>query len=321
MKKVVQFCGLAVTFLLLGQLCSAQEIAWEGGVGFGDTKIRHGMATVPDGALKFERANQSLGIGNPSQDSAPVVRMLKLPDGRSIVYKLLVKRLENGARFDVSLQAHEPTAEQIEKWGIDPARVEKGFLSKYTQPILLNSSDIIAVDVLVDPRTQAKLIDFFQISTGPPITRRNPDKLKAEAQTLTLDALELNVMGYEVRRNGEALYRTGGGTSGRFIYFDIPNVGRVIFTLTNPPTDSGFERTAIVNEKQLLFSIGADQYEWLSKEHIVHADGSFYVWMRVDPTFSIPETKLPPEVQKRIGSGWGHYGAFDRWPKGKEEEQ
>src|SRR5262249_53839787 len=157
----------------------------------------------------------SLNINSANRDTASVVRAFKLADGRSVVYKLTVKRLENGPRFEVLLQASQPTPEQVEKWGIDLARVENGFLSKYTQPITLDDGDIISVDVLVEPRTGAKLVDYFQIATGEPITRRDPDKLKAEARSLTLEDLILTVEGYEVRRNGEKLYKSGGGASGR----------------------------------------------------------------------------------------------------------
>jgi hypothetical protein len=317
MKKMVQLCGLVVALLALGQLCAAQEIVWGGGVGFGDTKIRHGMATVPNGALKLDPSGQRLHINTPGHDNASVVRTLKLADGRSIVYKLVVKRLENGARFEVLLQAHEPTSEQVEKWGIDPARVEKDFLSKYTQPMTLNDGDIIALDVLVERGAGAKLVDFFQISTGEQITRRNPDKLKAEARALTLDDLVLTVTGSEVRRNGEKLRAGSGGASGRYIWLGIPQVGRAIFTLITPPEGSGFAQTAIANENQLVFWINGVQYEWLSKSRIVPADGSFHIWMKFDPTFSFLPLKAPPEVPD--GTRWS-LGAFDKLPGEKKEE-
>lgn len=320
MKKVVRFCCVVTALLLLGQLCAAQEIVWGGGVGFGDTNIRHGMATVPDGALKFDLSSGRLNVNTSSNDNASVVRALKLADGRSIIYKLLVRRLENGARFEVLLQAHEPTPEQVEKWGIDPARLERDFLSKYTQPMTLNDGDIIALDVLVEPRTGAKLVDFFQISTGAPMTRRDPDRLKAEARALTLDDLALTVTGYEVRRNGEKL-QSGGGVSGRYIWLGIPQVGRAIFTLITPPEGSGFAQTAIANENQLVFWIDGVQYEWLSKGKIVPADGSFQIWMKLDPTFSFPPQKTPPKDLERIGSGTGwSVGAFDKLPGEKREE-
>lgn len=321
MKNVVQLCLSAAAFILLSRPCAAQEIVWYGGIGFGDTKIRHGMASIPDGALKFDPYGQAFNINSTNRDVASVVQAIKLADGGSIVYKLIVKRLENGARFEVLLQAHEPTPEQVEKWGINPARVEKDFLSKYTQPITLNSGDIISLDVLLEPRSKAKLVEFFQISTGEPITRRNPVKLKAEARALTLEDLTLTVIGYEVRRNGEKLNGGGGGASGRYIWLGIPQVRRAIFTLTTPPEGSGFEQTAIANENQLVFWIDGAQYEWLSKSRIVPAEGTFYIWMKFDPTFTFPPGIAPPRILEQINDGtkWG-YGAFDKWPGEKKEE-
>jgi hypothetical protein len=291
------------------------------------------MASIPDGALKLGPDGQSSNITSSDRDAASVVRAFKLADGRSIVYKLIVKRLENGARFEALLQAHEPTLEQVQKWGIDPGRVENGFLSKYTQPITLNNGDILSLDVLFEPRSRAKLVEFFQISTDDPIARRNPDKLdeviarrnpdnlKAEARALTLDDLTLTVSGYEVRRNGEKINGGGGGTSGRYIWLGFPQVGRAIFTLSTPPEGAGFEQTAIVNKNQLIFSIDGAQYEWISKSRIVSAEGSFYVWMKFDPTFTFPPIIAPPKIVEKINAGtmWS-YGSFDKWPGEKKED-
>ncbi|MBO0727133.1 MAG: hypothetical protein J2P52_16125 [Blastocatellia bacterium] len=322
MKKAIQICLSAAAFLLLSQPCVAQKIVWNGGTaGFGDTTIRYGMASIPDGALKLDLNGRALSINSPDRDAATVVRVLKLADGRSIVYRLVVKRLENGARFEVLLQAHEPTPEQVQDWGIDPGRVENSFLSKYAQPITINNGDIISLDVLIEPRSKAKLVECFQISTDKLIAVRNADKLKVEARALTLEDLILTVEGYEVRRNGEKLYKSGGGASGRYIWLGIPQVGRAIFTLATPPEGNGFEQTAIVNNNQLIFSIDGAQYEWLSKSRIVTADGSFHVWMKFDPTFSWPSLppNLPPEVLERIRSGWS-VGASDEPPKEKKED-
>jgi hypothetical protein len=333
MKKAIQFYLSAAAFLLLSPPCAAQKIVWNGSLGFGDTTIRHGMASIPDGALKLGPDGQSSNITSSDRDAASVVRAFKLADGRSIVYKLIVKRLENGTRFEVLLQAHEPTLEQVQKWGIDPGRVENGFLSKYTQPITLNSGDILSLDVLFEPRSRAKLVEFFQITTNDPIgprnpdnsdqviARRNPDNLKAEARALTLDDLTLTVLGYEVRRNGEKINGGGGGTSGRYIWLGLPQVGRAIFTLSTPPEGAGFEQTAIVNKNQLIFSIDGAQYEWISKSRIVSAEGSFYVWMKFDPTFTFPPIIAPPKIAEKINAGtmWS-YGSFDKWPGEKKED-
>jgi hypothetical protein len=287
MKKAIQFCLSAAAFLLLSPPCAAQKIVWDGSLGFGDTTIRHGMASIPDGALKLGPDGQSSSITSSDRDAASVVRAFKLADGRSIVYKLIVKRLEN----------------------------------------------ILSLDVLFEPRSRAKLVEFFQISTDDPIARRNPykldevvarrnpDNLKAEARALTLDDLTLTVSGYEVRRNGEKINGGGGGTSGRYIWLGLPQVGRAIFTLSTPPEGAGFEQTAIVNKNQLIFSIDGAQYEWISKSRIVSAEGSFYVWMKFDPTFTFPPIIAPPKIAEKINAGttWS-YGSFDKWPGEKKED-
>ncbi len=315
-------CWLGLNCGALAQQTAWQgEVSWSGGVGFGETKVRVGRAVTPGGALQLDNDPQRLQIGTPSEGAAPIMRALRLADGRAIVYKLLVKPLEGGARFEVTLQAHEPTPAQSESWKINPARVERGFLSKYTQPLIISDGDTLALDVLVDPRTNAKITDLYLISTGSPITRRAPEKVKAEARELTLDDLSLSVTGYQVRRNGTTVYSNGGGASARFIFLDVPAVGRVWFTVTTPPPGSGFERAAVVNDKQLIFTIGDAQYEWNSKERILPAEGSFYVWMLHDANYSTPSLKMPPEMLKEVGEKWGRHGGLDRWRLGKEDEE
>jgi hypothetical protein len=175
-------------------------------------------------------------------------------------------------------------------------------------------------------------VEFFQISTDKAfagrnpdilykvIARRNPEQLKAEARPLTVDDLTMTVADYEVRRDGEKL-KSGGGASGRYIWLGIPQVGRVIFTLSTPPEGVGFEQTAIVNKGQLIFSIHGVQYEWISKDRIVPAEGSFYVWMKFDPTFTFPPAIAPPKILEQINDGtkWS-IGSLDKWPGEKKED-
>ena len=71
------------------------------------------------------------------------------------------------------------------------------------------------------------------------------------------------------------------------------------------------------DENQLVFWIDGVQYEWLSKSRIVPADGSFQIWMKLDPTFSFPPQKAPPEALD--GTKWS-LGAFDKLPGEKKEE-
>jgi hypothetical protein len=334
MKKAIQICLSTAAFLLFSHPATAQEIAWDATFSSGNTTIRHGMASIPNSALKFDRKSQKFNISSQERDVASVLRVFKLADGRSIIYKFLVKRLENGARYEALLQAHEPTPEQVEQWDIDPARVEKDFLTKYTQPITLNNGDTIALDVLLDPHTGAKLVDFFQIltdesnmrrfqiSTGQsdtrdfqvsaaePIKPPNPDQLKAEARSLTVDDLTLTVTDFEVWLNGEKIKGSGGGVGGRYIWLGIPKAGRAIFTLATPPAGSGLEQTAIVNKNRLIFWINGAQYEWISKSRIVPADGSFHVWMKFDPTLT---------EQINDGTRW-NFGASDTLPGEKKEE-
>ncbi len=84
--------------------------------------------------------------------------------------------------------------------------------------------------------------------------RRDPDSFAAQARQLKAEDVELSVSGYELRGNGQSLYKTGGGCSGRFIWVDVPQIGRFVFSIVPKLEAEGFERAAYVSNQQLVLT-------------------------------------------------------------------
>lgn len=303
--------GLLLWVGLLGSMAWAQEQpAWRITLQLSDgVLVRTGIGTLPADAVKLD-SNHPLvrNIGYMQQNlpgGGSLRRILKLSNGRAVVYELIIKRLEQSQRFEVTLRSVTPTAQEAAQWGIDPARIETDFLRSYSSPLVINDGDILALDVLIEPRTGAKFVDYYLISNASsPIKRQAATQLLAAAREFSPQDAELSIDGYEVWRNGQSVYKNDdAATKGRFIWMDLPQVGRVILTLAAPPPEAGFQRVAVVSDHQIVFTMGADQYEWLSPQRIAPGSGVYHLWMRLDPTFSFPMPKTDrKENDWEIGS-------------------
>jgi hypothetical protein len=288
-----------------GAVRAQEEPVWRLALQLADgVYVRAGIGTVPANAVKLDSAHPLIrGVGYLAQRRGALRRILKLANGRAIVYDVVVKSVEQ--QFEVTLQPAPPTPQEAAQWGIDPAQLETDFLQSYAAPLRLNAGDILAVDVLIEPQSKVKFVDYYLFSHGPPAPKREePARLFAQARQFSAEDAELRLAGGELRRNGRAVYRhEAAAAQGRFIWLEIPQVGRVSFSLTEQP---GFERAAVVSEQQLVFTLGADSYEWLAPQRIAPGSGVYHLWLRRD-------SSVEKEAAWRIGA------AADAAPKPKKE--
>ena len=264
---------------------------WQGAVSFRDgTVIKTGVGIVPAGSIDIGAVNAGVIVGHTAAHdiaALPFIRTLRLADGRVVVYEVRVKPLANRRQFEVTLLAGSPTAQQAKDWNIDLGRVEANFLSNYPKPLTINNGDTLALEVLGNARTGARLVDYFLISDGP-VALEKSSAQAVNPRPLTISDIELGIFNFEVRRDAQSIFKSEGGVRGRFIWLDVPRVGRFILTLASEAETNGFESTAYVSGQQLVFDHGGNRYEIATKEPIIPASGTFSLWLRHDPTFSNP---------------------------------
>src|SRR5262249_6243231 len=125
--------------------------------------VRTGIGTVPPEAVDLEGDHPLVrGTGYLARSRAgggSLRRILKLADGRSVVYELTIER-RKGNRFRVSLAPATPSAEEAAAWGIDPARIDGSFLDGRSAPLVIAGGDVLALDTLVEPRTGTRFVDY-----------------------------------------------------------------------------------------------------------------------------------------------------------------
>ena len=281
---------LLLCYACLGAVVAQERPTWGPTVQFSSgTYVQTGIGTVPSGKARMTVSNTSVStVASGTPDAGTFRRILKLSDGHAIIYEITVKRLGDGKHFEVNVGSWTPTPEEAQEIGIDPARVEANFLSNYTTPLTVDDGDTLALDVLVNPRTGVKLVDYFRITRRPPVVRGSLGDLSAAARQIEIGDVELAVENFELLLNGKSIYASKGGVSGRFIWIDIPQTGRFIFSLAPLREEDGFRRAAYVTRRQLVFTNGADKYEWVSERPIVPASGVFHLWVCLDPTFTFP---------------------------------
>lgn len=314
--------SLASATLAARQQQEEDEPVWRGSVSFSNgIHVQMGHGTIPPNApgLRISANSTEAGSTSTSPDNS-FRRILRLSDGRAIIYEVLINPLEGHKQFEVRLQAVTPTPEQAKRWQIDYSRIETGFLINYISPIVVNSGDTIAIDVLVNPQTGVKVVDYYRISNKPLTTRRNQGASGGSARPFKADEIELNVFNYELRLNGETVYKNSGGFRGRFIWIDVPRVGRFIFSLAQADAEAaGFQPAAYVNDQRIVFNHGGNRYELTSEQPIVPGSGDFYLWMLHDPTFTIGSPNLPPEFSADPGR-YGRFGAADTLAPSRKNE-
>jgi hypothetical protein len=305
----------------------AEEPVWTGGASFaGGIHLQIGHGTIPPGATDLGVTKRGVEVGQASTTQTNSFRrVLKLSDGRSIFYQVAINPLEGGAKFEVSLKSVMPTPEQVKSWGIDPARVETNFLKNYSAPLTVASGDTLAIDVLINPRTGVKLVDYYRISNGPLVPERDPKSFPAAARPFKPEDLELLVMNYQIRVNGETVYKSGGGFGGRFIWFDVPRVGRFLFSLAQAEAAAaGFQPAAFVSKHQISFAHAGNHYELVSEQPIVPGAGVYNLWMMHDPTFTVLTDDFPKGAVSMDASGdrgvYGRGGAADNFTPPKKKE-
>ena len=270
-------------------VASGQERpVWGPAVSFPNgTFIQTGIGTIPSGVFGM-RITSSVVTAASTEDQGIFRRILKLSDGRAIVYEVAVKRLAEGRRFQVTLRSWVPSPEEARESNIDPARLDIDFLNHYSSPISINEGDMLALDVLRNPHTRVKLVDYFRITSRPPVLSKSLENLAATARPIEIGDIEFFIQNFDLRLNGKPIYSSQGGMGGRFIWLDVPQTGRFIFSLTPLSEVDGFHRSAYLMRQQIVFTNGPDKYELTSERPIVSALGVFNLWVRLDPTFTFP---------------------------------
>jgi len=192
-----------------------------------------------------------------------------------------------------------------------PTNLTSLSLPKYPAPQLLHDGDTLALDVLVNPRTGVKIIDFIKVSSAGDSSAAS---LQSEAisaiagsQTptnLTPESVELRMTNSWLVVNDQKVIgmeeSDGLGVAGSLIWFYLPGHGRFILSLTAREGHE-FQKVGVVEGRKLSFNMDGNRFEWVSSSPVVPSvSAALNLWVLHDSQYQ-PDAVLGPSPY-RIGA-------------------
>ena len=215
-------------------------------------------------------------------------------------YELLVEPRAPTRQFRVTVR---PLSEEylqrlrgrmaFEKLRLHPSYSPAGFS---TEPQLVGDGDTFALDVLRNPRTGTKIVDFIQVSlTDPSLQQAATDQ---PPRDFAVEHMQLKVSDYRLRVNGETVYRSPGGCAGSLIWFSLGERGRFVFSLV-PRPGHPFQKIGSVRHNTVSFEWEGERYEWESSTPVVGTGGNWNLWVLADPDYSVElfDQPAPPPAE------------------------
>jgi hypothetical protein len=199
---------------------------------------------------------------------------------RYFAYDLLVDPKDGSEALQVriepfSLSATELAATQM----VDPSWTPIPLL-KYPLVPDVRAGDIVAIDLLENPATGQKVVDYLEFKRSNAATAE-----LSPLGDLSLADVEFQLENFRISLNGtvlDASTRVGGSISGAAVWFYLPERGRFVMSLL-PNPKLGFRRAGEVSNRSLTFTEGRERYDIQSTSRIVPAGGRFNLYVLHDP--------------------------------------
>jgi hypothetical protein len=157
----------------------------------------------------------------------------------------------------------------------------------------LRGGETVAVDLLVNPSSGHKVVDYLTISGE----QREVVTAEGPAHTFSAEDAPLNLYQLRISINGELVPSTanmGGGISGTAIGFYLPGKGRFVLSLA-PRETLGFRRAGEVRGSTLTFTAGSDTYRVNCNGRIAPGEGVYHLYVYHNPSYR-PKNPIPADA-------------------------
>jgi hypothetical protein len=200
----------------------------------------------------------------------------------------------SGARnqFRVSVQPLSMNKTSLRTTGGESWTERK--LARYPAPQTMRLGDTLSLDLLVNPYTGQKVVDYFTlVDPGAELRRQTAEgpvrDFRAEDAQLQLKKPRLQVNGKLV----EATDHAGASASGQVVFIYLRPYGRLLFSLVPrsvlprlpaPP----FQRAGEIRGSTMTFQLGADKYEINCEGRIAPGGAAYTLYVSQDLAFQPP---------------------------------
>ena len=229
-------------------------------------RIEPGSVRIPSGVRAIHIGRFHRIVQDPSQR-------------RYFAYDVLVEPKNDSRAFQIRIEPFSLSAADLADMHVDPSWTYVPLL-KYPLVPDVRAGDSVAIDLLENPTTGQKVVDYFvfkRSNVTAAATSPVRDLSLADVQ-LRLDDLRISVNGSVL----DASTRVGGSISGAALWFYLPERGRFVMSLL-PNPELGFRRAGEVTNALLSFTDGSDRYDIKSTSRIAPASGRFSLYVLRDP--------------------------------------
>ena len=199
---------------------------------------------------------------------------------RYFAYDVFVEPKNGSPAFQVRIEPFSLSATELAGMHVDPSWTYVPLL-KYPLVPDVRAGDSVAIDLLENPTTGQKVVDYF-------VFKRSNATAAAELsplRDLSLADVQLRLDDFRISVNRtvlDASTRVGGSLSGAALWFYLPERGRFVMSLV-PNAKLGFRRAGEVTSGSLSFTDGRDRYDIQSTGRIAPAGGRFNLYVLHDP--------------------------------------
>lgn len=273
----------AVLLLLLTALPLWSQLTMDGGPAWGDFSIMF-IAKIEPGGASSAQLNGAVIDASVTGVSQRFIYDEK--SKRAFGYDILLQPSPDGATAELRVEPLRDPQWAIRNgwamWGVAPSG-----LPKYPVIPGLKIGDKVALDLLINPATGQKIVDYLTLvpahtPLGPP-------------HDFSLSDVFLTLSAPEVFAGGKRLddpIRPLGTVSGRAIELLVENYGRMIFSLF-PEPKLNFRKEGIIAGNTLTFHIGDTEFRVVSKSPIAPGEAQYNLYIYTDPNWRPPAGSRP----------------------------
>jgi len=142
------------------------------------------------------------------------------------------------------------------------------------------SGQTIAVDVLMNPATGQRVVDYIEVSFEP---IRIPSD--AEPRDFQASDVLLHVIAPSLRVNGvqvPAAVVASAMVARKLVWLAIPGHGRFLLSLT-PYDGYAFQKAGVARAFGLSFSLNGTRYEWVTRQATTETSGNWNLYVLAAP--------------------------------------
>jgi len=207
-------------------------------------------------------------------------------------YDLIVEPIPGTSSSRVTFEPLSLTADQLHgRSKTLDSGLRSVLIPRYPAPQVIENGDTIALDLLVSPDGQQKVVDYLQISSTPAtkrtvVTSTNDD---SDPRDFSVGDMELRIADPSVQMNGQAVPGVAmGEATGSIIWVYVPGHGRFLLSIAPSP---GFEKAGTVQHTILKFRDGGDEYEVRTSSPVIQSFKRWNVYVLHDPLYDPKQAK------------------------------